>query len=600
VAYFAGNGGTVRIVNPGSPVTINVTSSGGAATAYSDAARSSAVTLPLTTTIDQQLYFARSGEYTVSVTQGGVEIATAEGNPATFRLANGASVTVAPSVDDTPNFEGVAHFDVTAYGAAGDNVTDDSDAIEAAQDACPEGGVIYFPPGIYRVSRPVAPRRNQTIRGSHRPRWYYRAGADCQIRPLSSFTGEAVVHIQDKSLTSEALDNDGGRIENICIDGNSVRPGGSDYLKGIFFEGLVRDWHVSHVDISQVSGNGVETDNGASAVGWPRGIYFDMVSVYSAGNLSTGVGQGFVFVNLTDGDAANLLAVDCQEHGFHISNPGEYHFIGCRAVFNDGNGFLIDGSATVGGATFTACSTDYNTLSGIYVTANGTQPLAFSNILTRRDGANGGAGGGSYAGFHVAGSSSGSGCPVFVSGLVQTVGQSDEDTGAWVPQYGVSVTNSSSTSISGELWGVTSALVDGGGNTRLDVAHVRRRRNDPSTVTIDTAVFGTQPAVAAGGGAGSTPPAPVLNAISTDSRGQLTWGTGTTPGTGAQVTVTFARPLERTPTVVINPTNVATANLNPYGASASTTGFTISAGVAPAGSQANSTYAIQYAVIPQS
>ena len=53
-------------------------------------------------------------------------------------------------------------IDVTAYGAKGDNVTDDTVAIQAAINAACQawpagGGGIFFPPGSYRVSQPQTP-----------------------------------------------------------------------------------------------------------------------------------------------------------------------------------------------------------------------------------------------------------------------------------------------------------------------------------------------------------------------------------------------------------------------------------------------------------
>lgn len=42
-------------------------------------------------------------------------------------------------------------FDVTAYGAVGDGTTDDTNAIKAAIAAA-QGGLVYFPPGHYRIT----------------------------------------------------------------------------------------------------------------------------------------------------------------------------------------------------------------------------------------------------------------------------------------------------------------------------------------------------------------------------------------------------------------------------------------------------------------
>jgi polygalacturonase len=46
-----------------------------------------------------------------------------------------------------------AAINVFDYGATGDGVTNDTAAIQAAIEAAPSGGVIYFPPGTYRIAR---------------------------------------------------------------------------------------------------------------------------------------------------------------------------------------------------------------------------------------------------------------------------------------------------------------------------------------------------------------------------------------------------------------------------------------------------------------
>ena len=100
---------------------------------------------------------------------------------------------------------------------------------------------------------------------------------------------------------------------------------------------------------------------------------------------------------------------------------------------------------------------------------------------------------------------------------------------------------------------------------------------------------------AMGAGAGTTPPAPVVG-TSNDTRGLITFGTGATPAAGNVLTINFGRAFDTAPGVVISPANAATAALQPYVASVSTTQAVIGFGVAPAASQSNATYAIQYQV----
>ena len=47
------------------------------------------------------------------------------------------------------------HTTVTAFGAVGDGLADDTSAIQAALNAKKEGGTVYFPAGIYKITQPV-------------------------------------------------------------------------------------------------------------------------------------------------------------------------------------------------------------------------------------------------------------------------------------------------------------------------------------------------------------------------------------------------------------------------------------------------------------
>ena len=83
------------------------------------------------------------------------------------------------------------------------------------------------------------------------------------------------------------------------------------------------------------------------------------------------------------------------------------------------------------------------------------------------------------------------------------------------------------------------------------------------------------PTIAATANNGTTPPTPTVS-NATDRRGQAGFGSGSgTPAAGAQVTLTFAQPKPGTPAIVVWPENAATAALQPYVTSFSSTGFHI-------------------------
>ena len=65
----------------------------------------------------------------------------------------------------SPNYGGEVIRDVHQWGAMGDGVTDDTDAIQAALDAC-ANGILYFPNGNYMITRTLYIHSNTHIMGN--------------------------------------------------------------------------------------------------------------------------------------------------------------------------------------------------------------------------------------------------------------------------------------------------------------------------------------------------------------------------------------------------------------------------------------------------
>lgn len=110
--------------------------------------------------------------------------------------------------------------------------------------------------------------------------------------------------------------------------------------------------------------------------------------------------------------------------------------------------------------------------------------------------------------------------------------------------------------------------------------------------TVNSSAGTGTPAVAAGANAGTAPPTPVLVAGSNDSRGRVTFGTGTTPAAGAMVTVTFSNPFSVAPYVFA--TQGTATGAGAFVSNVTTTGFTFGFTTAPTASQANTVYAFNY------
>lgn len=57
-------------------------------------------------------------------------------------------------------------YNIKTYGALGDGIADDTDAINSAINDCVYGGIVYFPPGIYKINSPIVVNKSIYLKGS--------------------------------------------------------------------------------------------------------------------------------------------------------------------------------------------------------------------------------------------------------------------------------------------------------------------------------------------------------------------------------------------------------------------------------------------------
>lgn len=68
---------------------------------------------------------------------------------------------------------------VKDFGAKGDGVADDTQAVKSAIESVPDGGIVYFPPGKYRLKETIHLRR-KTLIGNPQAAW----NADVDVTPV--------------------------------------------------------------------------------------------------------------------------------------------------------------------------------------------------------------------------------------------------------------------------------------------------------------------------------------------------------------------------------------------------------------------------------
>lgn len=350
-------------------------------------------------------------------------------------------------------------LNVLDYGALGDNVADDTAAIQAALTACPMGGIVYLPAGAYRTSAPLTIPPAVTLQGTHTNLMTVVGLTDppCYIRPVVGFTGAAVIQLLDEIVGGYNTISAEHRILNVMIDGTDLVDPGID---GIGAAGNIQNVGLRDVTIRRVTGAGINTQ--ANGGFFPYSWRLHRVMVDNVG------WHGFAVQVMTD-----ITMIDCQAigngaNGFEITNAANSQMIGCRAEWNTNEGIHITGDWATGtgsgGMLIGDCSTDRNGYNGLLVDATGNPPIQISNLHTRRDGRNNGTGGGGYAGLACDAAT----VPILVDAVTCYPGTDDDGTQTSSPQYGARFADCAYVSVtSGFLHAATAGWFDGGGNTVL-------------------------------------------------------------------------------------------------------------------------------------
>jgi hypothetical protein len=467
---------------------------------------------------------------------------------------------------------------VSNYGAVGDGVTNDTAAIQACFNAATTGSLIRFPRGTFLVNATLIYPGN------------------CVIVGAGDSDSGTIIKVSASAALSTPVLAASDWYNNSTTGGNPVE---------------IRDL--------QINGNGGTT--GTSAHGLVAMNYFSIFERLTINNVT---GDGFQFTAFNQGGThITNTCVEPKIHRLQVRSPGQngIHIKDDGSVLNScTDGFLQD--CIVQSAGLAAIAVDMAPgwlIAGNHIYGTGTAGISASKCYATR-----------MIGNYIDGF--GSGTSTFIAGIDMTLidGRGSfcigntvnyENGSATGPYRGIRVTGSGSNTTICTIVGNT---VNGGNQASSQgfnistngsqIGHtwqVYFANNDAQNVATfssfdntnaqggNTQVLGHVVAVggsataAAGANAGTSPPSPVISGNDLD--GQVTFGTGTSPSAGSQVTVTFSKSYTN-PRVVLTPINSASASLNLYVSATSTT-FTVSSVNAPSASQGNTTYGFNYHVL---
>lgn len=350
-----------------------------------------------------------------------------------------------------------------AIKAKADQVCDgtaDQVQIQAAVDAAfaAGGGTVQLSAGVFFMSAPITLHPMVQLRGMHGDQIFNpdQFTAASYLRPVSGFTGGAVVVLLDQTNGSYASKSAEQQILSLTIDGTGV--GGT--VHGIQAGGYIHGVLLRDVAVKNVTGKGIYTftENGSQPFSWNlHRVVVDNPD-----------GVGIHLINHSDCTMTDVVSIGAGDNAFTLSNMPNSRMLGVRAEWSEGHGYYITGNWGTGqgsgGMSMVGCSSDRNRHNGVLVDATGNGPLLFSGITCRRDGRNGGSGGGDYSGFRVTSAT----MPVIVDNLVTYPGVDDGGSGTNSPVNAFKASGSTYVALSsGMLHGATNGFVDGGTNSVL-------------------------------------------------------------------------------------------------------------------------------------
>ena len=296
-------------------------------------------------------------------------------------------------------------FDVRAFGATGDGSTNDSANVQAAITAAAvNGGIVFFPPGMYRCN--VTVPNGVTLLGSGFGWMAPNLGPIPSVLKSASGTGEtAVVTIALSGRGSEA-----SRIQGLLIHGNNTGSGDVGLLiPNAGGNGTVEVIDTAFANFGQqaVLQNGpaghlimnmclVEAALSDRTSGTRRGA----IEIHAANaqlttvEVGAGIVDGATITNgalnncalLVDGSYGTYIGVVAEEAeiGVFLTEAASGNtFVACNANLNAGHGWTVKDAAN---NTFSNCQASNNgqarasTYDGFHLTA-ASGPNMFSDTL---------------------------------------------------------------------------------------------------------------------------------------------------------------------------------------------------------------------------
>ncbi|HEU5158143.1 MAG TPA: glycosyl hydrolase family 28-related protein [Streptosporangiaceae bacterium] len=259
-------------------------------------------------------------------------------------------------------------YDVKAYGAAGDGITDDTAAIQAAIDAAVAagGGVIYFPPGTYEISEAIALASDLVLQG---------AGMNVSVIEQTS-TGEHGLYgadvdrvmVRDLRISGPADGLSMGSQDGFFFDQTGSSPAQNLAFENVFIDHFSRHGLNVEDPITSTFINVLSQNNGGYGFAVSLGTSLTFLSCYANGCHTGGW-------SLTSTSYSSLTACACDSvtgNAYLITNCNSIGLLSCGCEDIGSNQYQISGGSNI---TLNDCYSSGNNAVAYQITGESAQAM---------------------------------------------------------------------------------------------------------------------------------------------------------------------------------------------------------------------------------
>jgi hypothetical protein len=203
-------------------------------------------------------------------------------------LTGGASLLFGASAQASPNAPGryPRFLDARGFGAVGDGVTDDTEALQRGIDTAGSvGGAIFVPPGIY-LTKELHLRPGVSLVGI--PAWNY-SGPGGSVLRLASADSSCLVNLTDAR---------GATVEGIALDGRGL----GTNIHGFFTDRTVFPPHEDSFRIDTCQASGFSGDGARLMCVWCFSVRHSQLAHNGGDGLSLRGWDGFILDNWFSGN----------------------------------------------------------------------------------------------------------------------------------------------------------------------------------------------------------------------------------------------------------------------------------------------------------